>query len=296
LEIQRFAANPLIHPGLHPSIGTNINGPSLIRVPSWLEGALGRYYLYFSDHHGTFIRLAYADALEGPWQIHVPGALHLDQTPLHGHIASPDVHVDEVNRQIVLYFHGPADDLPARLAIHPVAAGQASFCAVSQNGLHFSVYPKPLGAPYFRAFRWHNKVYALGMPGRFYCARKGWTGFETGPELFTPAMRHSAVLVRGHELHVFYSNAGDCPECILHSVIDLRLGWKNWQASAPEAVLVPEMEYEGANLSLVPSKRGWAPEPVRQLRDPALFTEGGKTTLFYSIAGEAGIAGAEVLF
>ncbi len=33
----RFKQNPLIFPELHPSIGTNINGPSLIRVPDWMR-------------------------------------------------------------------------------------------------------------------------------------------------------------------------------------------------------------------------------------------------------------------
>jgi hypothetical protein len=27
-----------------------------------------RYYLYFADHKGDYIRLAYAEALMGPWQ------------------------------------------------------------------------------------------------------------------------------------------------------------------------------------------------------------------------------------
>jgi hypothetical protein len=34
--------------------------------------------------------------------------------------------------------------------------------------------------------------------------------------------------------------------------------------------------------------------PVRQLRDPAIFPENGKTYLLYSIAGENGIAIAEL--
>jgi hypothetical protein len=33
---------------------------------------------------------------------------------------------------------------------------------------------------------------------------------------------------------------------------------------------------------------------VHQLRDPAVFTEGRKTYLFYSICGEQGVAGAEL--
>ena len=65
----RFPTNPIITPALDESIGANINGPSLLRVPDWLPSPLGRYYLYFSHHQGASIRLAYADALTGPWTV-----------------------------------------------------------------------------------------------------------------------------------------------------------------------------------------------------------------------------------
>ncbi|GIT64032.1 MAG: hypothetical protein Ct9H300mP22_4320 [Gammaproteobacteria bacterium] len=44
----------------------NIQGPSLIKVPEWIENPLGKYYLYFADHKGLYIRLAYADELQDP--------------------------------------------------------------------------------------------------------------------------------------------------------------------------------------------------------------------------------------
>ena len=81
LSVERIGEGPIIHSGLHDSIGVNIQGPSLVRVPDWVEAPLGRYYLYFADHKGTYIRLAYADAVEGPWQIYAPGSLQLTQTP-----------------------------------------------------------------------------------------------------------------------------------------------------------------------------------------------------------------------
>ena len=34
--------------------------------------------------------------------------------------------------------------------------------------------------------------------------------------------------------------------------------------------------------------------PVRQIRDPFVFEEGGRAYLFYSICGEQGIAAAEI--
>lgn len=57
MHVERLG--PIITPDTHPSAGTNINGPSLIRVPDWVDDPLGRYYLYFADHKGSDIRLAW---------------------------------------------------------------------------------------------------------------------------------------------------------------------------------------------------------------------------------------------
>ena len=42
---RRLSDGPIISPTSHPSIGNNIQGPALIRVPEWVEQPLGRYYL-----------------------------------------------------------------------------------------------------------------------------------------------------------------------------------------------------------------------------------------------------------
>jgi hypothetical protein len=70
--------------------------------------------------------------------------------------------------------------------------------------------------------------------------------------------------------------------------------WQNWEASEPIVVLEPELPYEGGDLPRVPSVRGLATEPVCQLRDPAIFREPGCTYLLYAVAGERGIAIAEL--
>lgn len=36
MQLNRFADNPIITPAPDESIGANINGPSLLRVPGWL--------------------------------------------------------------------------------------------------------------------------------------------------------------------------------------------------------------------------------------------------------------------
>ena len=70
--------------------------------------------------------------------------------------------------------------------------------------------------------------------------------------------------------------------------------WREWRESQPVTVLEPETDYEGADLPLAPSLRGLVRERVRQLRDPAIFEEDGRTYLLYSVAGEQGIAVAEL--
>jgi hypothetical protein len=69
-----------------------------------------------------------------------------------------------------------------------------------------------------------------------------------------------------------------------------------WQASEPIEVLRPEQEWEGANAPLEPSIRSTAYGQVNQLRDPAIYIEDKRVFLLYAIAGESGIALAEVFF
>ena len=102
------------------SLGDNANGPTVIRVPSWVEHPLGRYYMYFAHHKGRFIRLAYADSVHGPWKIYEPGVMKVENTAFfrpqpdpvdsppgaYTHVASPEIYVDDAHRRIVLWVHG----------------------------------------------------------------------------------------------------------------------------------------------------------------------------------------------
>jgi len=344
VNVQRLLDQPIITPDLHPSIGVNIQGPSLIRVPDWIERPLGTYYLYFADHKGRYIRLAYADDLLGPWAIHPQGSLQITEsyflteppevipeeleqfrathwassltslshdsitnivrteitTP---HIASPDVHVDEANQQIVMYFHGLED-----------VRYQVTRAAVSQDGIHFETRPEILGRSYMRAFAHDDFIYAMSMPGQFYRSEDGFSGFEEGPLLFSGGldvgdllppgaggnfesnMRHAALLTQDDRLYVFWTQVGHVPERIMVSTIDMSGDWMNWSATDPVEVLRPERDWEGADAPLEPSVRGTAYGHVNQLRDPAIFEENGRTYLLYAVAGERGIAIAEVHF
>lgn len=301
--MERLATNPIITAEMLPgNDGENINGPSLIRVPGWVQKPLGKYYLYFAHHQGRYLRLAYAEQVDGPWKVYEPGTLELEDTIcdsiLHPelaknkHMASPDVHLDDGSHQIRMYFHCPAYISGPR--DERASYRQVSFVATSSDGLHFEARREPLGNSYFRVFRWNGAYYALGMPGIFYRSDDGLHGFVEGPTLFTRDIRHAAVEVQGDTLNVFYSVVGENPERILLSRIDLSSDWMTWKETDPVVVLEPEREWEGASLPKDPSVRGYAPGPVRQLRDPAIFEDEGRTYLLYSVSGESGIAIAEL--
>lgn len=147
-----------------------------------------------------------------------------------------------------------------------------------------------------RAFEWNTMTYAMSMPGQFYRSINGLSHFEPGPLLFNPNMRHAALLVRESILYVFWTQVGQAPERILMSTIDLRQDWMQWQASKPIEVLRPERDWEGADAPLEPSIRSTAYGQVNQLRDPAIYTEDKRVFLLYAVAGESGIALAEVVF
>lgn len=80
VRVRRLPGNPIIGRDSSPSLGANVNGPSLIAAPPWLEQPLGRQYLYFAHHRGTHIRLATAPELSGPWSVYEPGSLSLAES------------------------------------------------------------------------------------------------------------------------------------------------------------------------------------------------------------------------
>ncbi len=318
VRVERLLSAPIIAPGIHPSVGENIQGPSVIKVPDWINDPLGEYYLYFADHKGLYIRLAYADDLLGPWKIHAPGSLQIRDsyflveppavspedaarllasqarrshdglfeatTP---HIASPDVHVDHANERVIMYFHG-LDDVST----------QVSRVATSSDGIHFEARPERLGRTYMRIFNHDGYTYSMAMPGQFYRSRNPLGNFEEGPRLFNANMRHSALLIRDNTLFVFWTQVGDVPEHIMLSTIDMSGEWESWQQTPGIEVLRPQYEWEGSDAPLEPSVRSTAYGVVNQLRDPAIYEdkESGRTYLFYAVGGEAGIAVAEIHF
>ncbi len=310
----------IIGPDTHVSLGSNIQGPSVIRTPSWIPHPLGNYLCYFADHKGDHIRLAFANDITGPWTV-VPGgclalrdSLFLTEAPpitnqeianisalyqqqfdtyetvdiradlTQPHIASPDVRVNHETQQIEMWFHG----LEA-------VGHQVTRYATSSNGLGFNVEAPTFDGTYLRVFQVDDQDYGLAMPGKLLRRTGGPTEFEEGPTLLPPTSRHMAAKVDNDELRIFYSEVGDAPERIKMVTVDIARPWLEWSSSEPFEVIRPEEDWEGAQLPSVRSIRSFWPEPANQLRDPYVFGDSdGSVYLFYAVAGERGIGVARL--
>jgi len=332
-RINRSPAGPIIRPHMDDRMGDNINGPSLIRVPDWVDRPLGKYYLYFSHHEGSYIRLAYADDVEGPWTMFRPGVLSLDKSGFptvktaefsgpdlqpansdwaNPHIASPDVHVDHELREIRMYYHG---------LTRSIDHAQRTRVALSPDGLNFKTQPDDLGPSYFRVFRWDGAWYAWAMPGVFHRSEDGLSPFTPDPAVapmkddvslnheerraqyrgmlkslrFPAPARHGAVRVVDSTLWVAFSMVGDTPERLKLTTVDLSTHWTTWSAGDVHELLEPETDYEGVDLEPERSVFGAVMgRRSRALRDPCFFEDDGSLWLCYSVAGEHGIGLAEL--
>ena len=291
---------------------SNINGPSVLRVPEWVTDRLGKYYLYFAHHKGTSIRLAYADEMTGPWIVHQKPVLTLEKSLfvtedldpksrsdwvngpeyLYAHIASPDVHVDHKEQQISMFFHGllPDGDQQTRLAF-------------SKNGQLFTVKPPLLGPSYLRAFQWRKRWYSThlwGVMGVFETFNNAPRSIAhaTLPKQITGAphtkIRHGHISQVGEHMHFVFSRVGDTPECILHCSIALSENQQNWRFGPVTTLLRPKEAWEGFGRDPVKSVEGSVWEWIPELRDPCLFYEEGKLWLLYSGGGERGIGLAKL--
>lgn len=323
---RRFDENPLVSVRSDPSLGDNVNGPSVIKVPAWVKNPLGKYYMYFAHHRGTFIRLAYADSLHGPWKVYVPGVLNVSQTALfrpqpdppyeiygvYTHVASPEIMVDDANQRIVMWVHGqfsdgqrwPDDPLAAQAWLREHGYSQVTQVTVSTDGLHFEARPAISREPYLRVFEHGGAYFGLVRLGRLVRSADPLQPFVNGESPFrdTPyhnKVRHVALLRDGDLLHIFFSVIGDAPERILHTTMPLAGDWKDWKVGAVDEVLKPEARYECPDWPVRPSEVGEIYGAARQLRDPALYVEKGadgrrQVTLFFTVCGEQGVAAADV--
>ena len=301
--------------------------PSVIAVPDWVAPEdrprpNANYYLYFAPHHGTTINLAWAERIDAArWTLFntvtdkaagFPGRgvfdlalggpqARLELAPgvvLRNHVSSPEVYVDEADKQFILIMHGRAED------------GQDSFIAASRSGLNFNAEQfggEPGGGPrpavfsattYLRIFDFKGGLYAIGRSGRFtrprdmaapWSAPAGlgrtpmWESSETCP-ISREALhlgiaerdffRHGSLLVRdGTTLDLFYSRGLDGDdEHLLQATLDASADdWETWSVAAePQSLLRPELDWE-------------RPE----IHDSFVYASGGQLYLFYT-AGPSG--------
>ncbi len=299
---------PLLSVSDQPQLGGNINGPSLIRCPDWVQNPPARYLLYFAHHEGRSIRLALGDSLQGPWRIHQAAPLNLEtsrfalhepemrdldpeakgfvergEDGLYPHIASPDAWVDHDSRQIRLYYHGRMQNGLQRTRV-----------ALSEDGLRFKALEQIIATSYLRLFRHQDWFYAITMPAQLYRSRDGLSGFEQGPRLTEEPIRHHALLHDDARWYLLWTRVGDTPERILVSELLTGPDWRRWRLGEPAEVHRARRDWEGGDLPAEASRYGAVMQRVNQLRDPAIFSENGRHYLLYAFAGEQGIAIGEL--
>ena len=95
---------------------------------------------------------------------------------------------------------------------------------------------------------------------------------------------------------MIYSSIGDKPEKLVYRKVNIENSdWNSGQAGSENKLLVPELNWEGANQVREESEEGSPRRLVHQLRDPSIFRDNnGKIYLLYSGVGENGIGIAEL--
>jgi hypothetical protein len=153
-NFELVAGGAVIAPNSEPGDPAN---PSVIRVPEWIPSnqrpsASANYYMYYGSHTDDYIRMRWAETLDGPWSTFNLGGTYnghdrrgvfdTDSDPTrdnYDHVFAPDVHVDNVNQRIIMYYHGknqgPSYDLPSGTRIW---RRHDNFVATSQYGLNFN--------------------------------------------------------------------------------------------------------------------------------------------------------------
>ena len=315
--------------GLEPEALANVNGPSVLRMPDWAAGKQAPLHMYFAHHKGKSIRLAYADRMQGPWAIYPGPIMPLadslfepeDPVPdpaltrpdwvaglggdyLYAHVASPDIHIDEDHQRIIMYYHGLLRD-----------GDQQTRLSTSADGLDFTPQAPLLGPPYFRA-TWLDGVMYLSMwEGRLARAR-AWEGpFDLAPRIHDGdhlpphvsgrddrhpgrsggrQIRHGHLFAHDGRLHLTFSRIGDAPERCCHCEVVPADDWADWRFGPVTDLLRPAAGWEGGDLPMHPSVMGTALERLHELRDPALFSDGGQVYMAYCGGGESGLGIAKV--
>jgi hypothetical protein len=226
--------------------------------------------------------------LNGEWTV-VDDVFNIKDSPCIGHIASPELYVDNETNKLLMYYHGD------------IQGGQKTFLATSDDGVTFTNdSDTPLCEFYLRIFEYKGHKYGIAKKGNecsiVYDVDDGFTPvFE-----FLPSSRHCATYVKGDTLYVLYTNIGDAPEHIRVCKVALADEVTDWQVTGDSQLVSPTFRYEGAALPNITSMAGSAHgkfgnTPIKEIRDPYLFEDGGKLYVYYAILGEKGISWGRVI-
>ncbi len=278
----------------------NICNPTCIELPKWCTNRLGKYYLYYADHKGKFIKLACSNNLFGNWiNVNKKIAPIADFKNAVNHIASPDIYIDNINKKIYLFTHSHSNE----------KIGQWTFLSVSSDGINFKQMSTKCLAPfYLRVFKFKNYFYGISKGGNLWRTKKITNKFKNHQNLFNKklnkeflhnkpgSIRHVGILIKKNKLYCFYTKIGDMPERIYYSWLSLSNNYKKWMLQKEHELLRPTREFEGKKLKLRPSKPGNSTLFENAVRDPYLFENNKKIYLFYSVKGEFGLAIAELKF
>lgn len=311
----------------------NLMFPTLVHVPDWAAGKLGKYYLYASAHHGNnSLMLFYSDRLEGPYRAYYTeyagslgtrnvSILPMEESIMNHHIAAPDVHVDAANNRFMMFYHGRGPGPTYRDTT--IESRHTSSVAFSDDGIHWKNVDYHNGCAYPRAFeaggRWFGfcrlgRVYNFEGPQRFgevpgygdwhHGSREGLVQMQVPHFGSSQDIRHPGAM--GHDTSAFllYTRFSDGPERIKMTFV------KNMAYQRPddehyssnEEALAPlELSNE---VDLMRPFYAWegANDPVgekgsaNQLRTPQLFPdrENNRYLLLYAFRGEGGIAMADI--
>jgi hypothetical protein len=318
--VTRLNANePIIDRSMLPSEWT-INGPSMLHIPDWVPETeradpAANYYIYFSGHTDPYIKLAWSENTEGPYHIYNSGrgVFHLadyiqpGELKISHHVASPDVIIDSINQQFIMYFHAGVltwngDSIK----------NQKTVVAVSEFGLDFNPgLQNVIICPFYaRIFQHEGNLYALCKEGVFKATdpERPWQHNEnfnrTNQHLWKKVAdpfrwisrreRHFALLKEKSFMHIMYSRISTTPEHIEYSGMDLSGYTRCWKPTKPVGVLYPEYEWEGVSYPIKESDGGPENE-AHELRDPYLFLDCDSTLyLLYTGAGEQSLGIARI--
>ena len=306
---KRLTIRPIIETAMHPILKAeaqkfrynNVNGPSIIKVPEWIENPLGKYYLYFAHHKGAFLRMAYAEEVVGPWNIYDGPILPLAQS---GMAQTPSEKASTL-RELRKYLHwseiaalskiGKAakkayetrtklkmkssppttphvaspdviidhEKHQIRMYYHGLVEGtlQMSKVALSSNGIDFTAQDGLIGAPYLRVFEYRDYYYGFAMPGFMYRSEDGIDNWELRNRWFFDT---------------------DTRHSGVHVVGNMLYVFYSRVGDSPERILYTTVDMKSDDWN------DWTIGESYELLQPELGWEGGNTKIVPSIRGEMG--------